>query len=158
MNILGVYGFLCEILKDTFEISHKMFESIHRKICILLTFIFVWLTISLNCDIIIFSETGLRAATQHSILDINTCTGVPIHRKICILLTSIFVWFNMSFNCDVISISETDPRTATQDSILDTNAVRCRYDAVIFLTYIHKIHPIALLWIQHPIDVLPQFL
>ena len=46
-------------------------------------------------------------------------------------------------------------------------AVRCCYDVVDFLTNIHKRHPIArplwwdmmcLLWIQHLIDILPQFL
>ena len=45
--------------------------------------------------------------------------------------------------------------------------VRCRYNAVNFLTNIHKRHPIArplgramwrLLWIQHLIDILPQSL
>ena len=45
--------------------------------------------------------------------------------------------------------------------------MRCRYNAVNFLTNIHKRHPIArplgrgmgcLLWIQHLIDILPQFL
>ena len=47
------------------------------------------------------------------------------------------------------------------------NTVRCRYNAVNFRTNIHKRHPIAhpsgwgmgcLLWIQHLIDMLPQFL
>ena len=44
--------------------------------------------------------------------------------------------------------------------------VRYRYNAVIFFTNVHKRHPIALtlgrgmgwrLWIQHLIDILPQF-
>ena len=45
------YGFkiLCDILKDTFEISQN-FEYIHRKIRILLLFC-VWFTIYLNCDV-----------------------------------------------------------------------------------------------------------
>ena len=47
------------------------------------------------------------------------------------------------------------------------NKVWCRYNAVNFLTNIHKRHPIArplgrdmgcLLWIQHLIDILPQSL
>ena len=47
------------------------------------------------------------------------------------------------------------------------HAVWCRYNAVIFLTKIHKRHPIArpsgrdmgcILWIQHLIDILPRFL
>ena len=47
------------------------------------------------------------------------------------------------------------------------NTVRCRYNAVNFLKNINKRHPIArplgrgmgcLLWIQHLIDILPQFL
>ena len=49
----------------------------------------------------------------------------------------------------------------------NTCTVRCCYNAVNFLTNIHKRHPIAhplgrgmgwLLWIQHLIDILPQFL
>ena len=51
--------------------------------------------------------------------------------------------------------------------LLDGGTVRCRYNAVNFLTNIHERHPIArplgpamvcLLWIQHLIDILPQFL
>ena len=47
------------------------------------------------------------------------------------------------------------------------NTVWCHYGMVNFLTNIHKRHPIdrllgwgmgCLLWIQHPIDILPQFL
>ena len=50
---------------------------------------------------------------------------------------------------------------------LDRNTVQCRYNAVNFFTNIYKRHPIArplgqgmgcLLWIQHRIDILPQFL
>ena len=46
------------------------------------------------------------------------------------------------------------------------HTVRCRYNMVNFLTNTHKIHPIVrplgrgmwcLLWIQHVIDILPQF-
>ena len=47
------------------------------------------------------------------------------------------------------------------------NTVRCRYNAVNFITNIHKRHPMArplgrgmgcLLWIQHLIDIISQFL
>ena len=47
------------------------------------------------------------------------------------------------------------------------NTVRCRYNAVNFITSINKIHPMArplergmgcLLWIQHLIDIISQFM
>ena len=50
---------------------------------------------------------------------------------------------------------------------LNADAVRCRYNAVDFITNIHKRHPMARplgrgmgcpLWIQHPIDNISQFL
>ena len=48
-----------------------------------------------------------------------------------------------------------------------TSTVRCRYNAVNFVTNIHRGHPIArplgrgmgcLVWSQHLTDILPQFL
>ena len=48
-----------------------------------------------------------------------------------------------------------------------SSTVRCRYNAVNFITNIHKRHPMArplgrgmgcLLWIQHLIDLMAQFL
>ena len=61
--------------------------------------------------------------------------------------------------------SITSPVTTVSDYL--ENTVWCRYNAVNFLTNIHQRHPIArplgwgmgcLLWIQHLIDILPQFL
>ena len=54
-----------------------------------------------------------------------------------------------------------------QNHLSEANTVRCRYNAVNFLTNTHKRHPIArplgrgmgcILWIQHLINILPRFL
>ena len=65
-----------------------------------------------------------------------------------------------------IQNNKMDPRQINTDILL-RNTVRCRYNAVNFLTNIHKRHPIArplgrgmgcLLWIQRLIHILLQFL
>ena len=65
--------------------------------------------------------------------------------------------------------SISDPMPVKQSGRMRTieYTVRCRFNAVNYLTNIHKRHPIArptgrgmgcVLWIRHLIDILPQFL
>ena len=55
-----MYGFqiLCEISKGTFEISHKILNPYTAKCAFYCLVFCVWVTISLNCDVISLSETG----------------------------------------------------------------------------------------------------
>ena len=55
-----MYGFkiLSEISKGTFEISHKFWTHTPQNMYFTIFNFCVWVTISLNCDVISLSETG----------------------------------------------------------------------------------------------------
>ena len=66
--IFAVYGFkiLCEISKGTFDISHKLWTHTPQYVHFTVLYFCVWVTISLNCDVISLSETGPRMTESGS--------------------------------------------------------------------------------------------
>ena len=52
------FTILCEISKGTFEISHKFWTHTPQSVHFTVMYFCVWVTISLNCDVISLSETG----------------------------------------------------------------------------------------------------
>ena len=101
-----------------------------------------------DCSIPIANAEILQSCAKPSIS--------PLPQELCDLYIYIYIYayaYAYTYTCTCTSTY--------------TYTVRCRYSAVGFLTNIHKIHPIArplgramgcLLWFQHLIDILLQFL
>ena len=86
---------------------------------------------------------------------------------LCILSNLLKIPILRKCGCKVMCISCVTCQYQLPDLYIYQTTVRCPYNAVNIFTNIHKIHHIApplgpgmecLLWIQRPIDILPQFL
>ena len=90
MIIFVVYGFkiLCEISKGTFEISHKIWTHTPQNMHFTVLIFCVWVTISLNCDVISLSKTGPCNAMHYNIhanvsdVITNPCSPLPLFHRV----------------------------------------------------------------------------
>ena len=57
------FNILCEISKDTFEISHKMLNPHTANMLFAVLYLCVWFTISLNCDVKSLNVKGSKECT-----------------------------------------------------------------------------------------------
>ena len=97
-----MYGFkfLCEMSKGTFEFPHKMLNQYTAKYasyCI--HFFCLWVTISLNCDVICLSETEPKSAIWNNLCVFGGIGTISIQGSIAIIHWSVSMfWFNIQTN------------------------------------------------------------